>query len=250
MARGVAAALLAAGGVAFGADRVIESVVPALASGSSCSSTVQVANLGARAVSIEAEGHSPGGALVALDGAGGITLQLAPQERKTLRFPVGEETSGAWVLLRERVLSRDLSPVVAVHAQTECVEGDRLRSVTREVAYPTRNPWYEGGVAELPGARIELINTSEQPALAKVCYSRGNLYSNGGSRLETLCSEQSEVRIPPFGSREFAVSHDGSTWFSLKTAGDSIVLEMLRPAPASSKVFMVDSTIRFGSAVP
>jgi len=250
VARRFPALLLAVAGLAHGAERLLESVVPALASGPSCSSTVELANLGTRQVTVDAEGHWPSGALVPLSGADGVTLRLNPQERKALRLPAGEETTGAWVRLRERVPSPDLSPVIAVYARTECLEADRLRSVTRDVAYPTRNPWYAGDVADLPGARVSLINTGERPALATLCYSHGTLYSNGGSRLAPLCSEESEVRVPPFGSREFPVERNDSTWFSLKTGGDSIVLEMLRPSPASSRMFVVDSTIRFGSEVP
>jgi hypothetical protein len=64
-----------------------------------------------------------------------------------------------------------------------------------------------------------------------------------------VCSDAFDVQIPPFGAREFPVSRDGSTHFSLKTQGTALVIEMLRPLGASIKMYTVDSTIHFGGEV-
>jgi hypothetical protein len=45
------------------------------------------------------------------------------------------------------------------------------------------------------------------------------------------------------------VERQGSAYFSLKTQGDSIVLQMLRPANQGIRIYTVDSTIKFGSEV-
>jgi hypothetical protein len=98
---------------------------------------------------------------------------------------------------------------------------------------------------------ISFINTSERAAKAAACYSAGGLYSvpERGTELLPVCSAAFEVQIPPFGSREFPVERDGSSHFSLKTVGDAIVLEMLRPVEANVRVYEVDSSIKFGEEV-
>jgi len=59
-----------------------------------------------------------------------------------------------------------------------------------------------------------------------------------------------DVQVPPFGTREFPVERQGNSYFSLKTRGDSVVLQMLRPANEGVLVYTVDSTIKFGGEVP
>jgi hypothetical protein len=243
-----------AAGAPFGPGRTMESVVPGLAYGPSCSSVVEVANLGDRSVVVEVEGHRASGALVSA-GTGGDPVVLAPGARRSFRLEIAEETTGAWVKVRERIPSPDLGPVVAAHATTDCVDGDRLRTVRRDVTFPMHSPWFAEDVSSLAGGVIELINAGEQPAHAAVCYSEGNLYSlprqdRNPPALEPVCSEAFETQIPPFGSREFPLERNGSQWFSIKTRGPSIVLQMLRPVEAGVRMYVVDSTIRFGSEVP
>jgi hypothetical protein len=101
---------------------------------------------------------------------------------------------------------------------------------------------------------IALINTAESPARVWGCYSFGVLYSvphndRPAAELTPVCSETIQEMVPPFGSRQFAVAHGGNSHFSLTTRGDAIVLQMLRPAGTSVKVYRVDSTIRFGEEV-
>jgi hypothetical protein len=67
--------------------------------------------------------------------------------------------------------------------------------------------------------------------------------------LQPVCSTAFDVQVPPFGSREFPVSRDGSSHFALKTTSDAIVLEMLRPLAATVRVYRVDSSVRFEGAV-
>ena len=234
-------------------ERTVESIVPALAYGPSCSSVVELRNLGERTAAIDVEGHKASGALVPLAGRPGITVQLRAGERGSYKLEIPEETEGAWVKVREQV--RGAGPVVAVGGTTECVVTNKLRTVGREVAFATRNPWYSSDTAQQHGSLILLINTSEHAAKASVCYSSGGLFSvPGGSRptagLQPICSTAFDVQIPPFGSREFPTEHDSSSHFSLKTEGSAIVLEMLRPMEANVRLYAVDSTIKFGSEVP
>jgi hypothetical protein len=239
---------------ASGQERQVESVVPALAFGGRCSSTVTMQNLSDRVVLADVEAHKPSGGLAPIFGHPAIAMRLAPGERSSYQPQIEEETESGWVKVRERVPSPGLSPVLAVSGATECVVGDQLRRVGRDVVYPTRNPWFLGYVAELSGALVSLINTSERAVQASLCYSAGNLFSVPGStpsaELKPVCSAAFDVQIPPFGAREFPVARDGSTYFSLKTQGAAIVLEMLRPVGASIKMYTVDSTIHFGGEVP
>ena len=198
------------------------SVVPALAYGAKCFSTLQLQNLGDRNVDVDVEGHRESGALVALAGLAGNKVHLGPHEQGSYKLDIPEETSAAWARIRETVPSPDLSPVVAINASTECVIGDQLRTAARGVAYPTRNPWFAGEVAEMRGDLISLINTSESTARASACYSSGGLYSvPAASRvapeLLPICSASIDMQIPPFGSRQFPVARDGSSHLSLKT---------------------------------
>jgi hypothetical protein len=250
----LAALAVAPGAAPAGAqERMVESIVPALAYGPSCSSVVELRNLGERPAAIDVEGHKASGALAPLAGRSGTTVHLAAGERGSYKLDIPEETEGAWVKVRERV--RGAAPVVAIVGTTECVVANQLRTVRRDVAFPTRNPWYSSDTAEPHGSLISLINTSEHAARAAVCYSAGGLFSvPGGPRptagLQPICSTAFEVQIPPFGSREFPTEREGSTHFSLKTEGSAIVLEMLRPVEANFKVYAVDSSIKFGGEVP
>jgi hypothetical protein len=248
-------AAAAAAGAAHAQGRVVESVVPALLYNSSCHSSVSLQNLGLRPVTVEVEGHKGTGALAPLDGLAANTVRLGPRERAGFRLEIEEEMNEGWVRVRERVPSPELSPVIAVGGATECVSGNQLRTVARELAYPTRNPWFSGDVRDLPGGVLTLINASERPAKAEGCYSAGGLYSvpgetRAGGELRPICSATFEVQIAPFGSRQFAVEREGNTHFSLKTVGERIVLEMLRPVDAAIKLYTVNSSIRFGEEVP
>jgi hypothetical protein len=235
-------------------ERVIESVVPALAYGTSCTSSVELQNLGDRPVAVEVEGHRESGALVPPEGRSDVARRLAPHERASYKLGIEEETAGAWIRVREKVPSQELSPVIAVHGTTECVSGNQLRSASREVAYPTRNPWFDADTAEMRAGVISLINTSERPVRASGCYSSGGLYSNPAethraTELLPVCSASFTMQVPPFGSRQFAVAREGSSHFSLRTEGSSIVLQMLRPLAENVRIYAVDSTIQFGSEV-
>ena len=236
------------------AASVTESVLPSLAYGPYCSSTVVLQNLADTTVDVELEGHRSSGAVVPLVGRAGRVIHLAAGERGSYQLQIAEEDSGAWVRVRERMAAL-AAPAVAVSGTTECRQGDQLRTAARQVAYPTRNPWFAGDVADLPGSAISLINTSASAVRASLCYSAGNLYSVPGKtqasrELQPVCSTAFEVQVPPFGTREFPVQRDGSSYFSIKTLGDAIVLQMLRPAKEGVRIYTVDSTIKFGGEVP
>src|SRR3984893_13413373 len=231
-------------------ERVVESVLPSLDYGPSCSSTVNVQNLGDRTASVALESHRASGALVVLEGLPHMALRLDPGKRSSFRLEIKDETGEAWVKLRETIPAPQLSPVVALSGVTECVAADQLRSTAREVAFPIRNPWFSGEAAQMRGNLISLVNTSERPARALLCYSSGNLYSvpsPGRSTLELMpiCSTV-DIQVPPFASLQFPVEREGSSQFSIKTRGDGIVLQMLRPLETGVRIYKVDSTIKFG----
>ena len=235
-------------------ERLIESVLPSLAYGSSCWSSLDLQNLGDRVVIVEVESHRASGALVPLVGHPAMLVRLNAGQRASYRLEIPEETGEAWVKVRERIPSPQLSSIVAIAGTTECVADNRLQTTGREVAYPTRNPWFSGDVEEMRGNVISLVNTSERAAQASLCYSEGNLYSLPSQaqpipQLMPICSYAFEAQIPPFGARQFPVEREGARHFSMKTHGDSIVPRMLRPLATGVKIYSVDSTIKFGAGV-
>jgi hypothetical protein len=235
-------------------ERVIESVLPALAYGAKCSSTVELRNLSDRPVVLEVEGHKGSGALAPLAGHPSNTVRLKGAERTSFKLESEEETTGAWIKIREIIPAPQLTTAVAVSGTTECVSGDQLRTTPRELVYPTRNPWFSGNVSEIPSDEILLINTVERPATAWLCYSEGNLYSVPSParppQLTPICSNSAVVQIPPFGSRQFPVQRENNSYFSLRTAGSAIALQMLRPLDSTVRLYTVDSTITFGREAP
>jgi hypothetical protein len=155
--------------------------------------------------------------------------------------------------VRETLAAAPFSPVVTVSGSTECVAGNELRTVAREVAFPMRNPWFEGDVSELPGDLLALVNTSAQAATASLCYSAAAFYSvpdgRRGGELTPVCTASFAVQVPPFSARQFPVEREGNSHFSLRTRGAAIVLQMLKPQGVHVKVYAVDSSIHFGAEV-
>src|ERR1035437_1989266 len=138
--------LVALAGAQQPAPSAVDSVLPSLAYGPYCSSTVVLQNLADTPVDVELEAHRSSGALVPLAGHAGRVIHLLPGARGSYQLQIQEEESGAWVQVRERAAAR---AAVAVSGITECRQGNQLRTAAREVAYPTRNPWFAGEVAEL-----------------------------------------------------------------------------------------------------
>jgi hypothetical protein len=243
--------LMAAGVMAGERERVVESILPSLDYGPTCWSSVELQNLGDREVTVDIQPHRASGGLVGLVGHGQLILRLKAGEHQSYRLEILDETGRAWIKVRERIPSPQLASVIAVSGRAECAVENQLRSTPREVAYPTRNPWFSGDIEEMHGNLISLVNTSELAAQASLCYSAGNLYSVPGNgratgELTPICSASFDVQIPPFASRQFSVEHDGNSHFSMKTQGEGIVLQMLRPLETGIKVYSVDSTIKFG----
>ena len=231
--------------LAAGQERVVETVVAGAAPAAGCSETVEIANAGSRRAAVEIEMHRESGALVAIDGS---SIELAPGERRSYALD-----AGTWTGVRERIPSPQDAPVAAARGVTVCVLGDRAVTSVRDPAFPMRNPWYAGEVSA-PEAVVLLINAGEAPVRASACYSAGNLYAVPGSggeppAFEPVCSETVDVKVPPFAVHEFPVALNGSRWFGLRTRGPSIVLQMLRPVDDGGKLFVVDSSIRFGGEV-
>jgi hypothetical protein len=243
--------LIAATANAAEPERVVTSILPSLDYGSSCWSSVTLTNLGDRVVTVEIEAHRAGGGLTGLTGLNEMVLHLNPGERVSHRLEVSDESGVGWLKVRERIPSPKLSPVIAVSGLSECTVANQLRSTPRELSYPTRNPWFSGDVEEMKGNLISLVNTSERAAQASLCYSEGNLYSvptaaHPTPELTLVCSKSFDVLIPPYAAHQFPVERDGSTHFGIKTMGDAIVLQMLRPLATGVKVYTVDSSVKFG----
>lgn len=237
------------------AERVIDTVLPALAYGATCSSKVRLRNLADTAVTIDVEGHQASGALAPLAGLPVRVIHLGPGQQGEYQLDIEEETTAAWVKIRERIPEARDAPVVALSGATECRNENQLRVANRPVAYPMKNPWFSGDVADLRGGMITIVNTTEQPARARACYSSGSLYSvrrpgQPPAELQPICSATLDIQIPPFGTREIPVERNGNSHFSLATMGESIVLEMLRPATEGVHIYTVDSSIHFGEEVP
>jgi hypothetical protein len=232
-------------------ERWVESIVPSLTYGADCWSTVNLQNLGDRAVLVEIEPHRADGALVPLLNLSQTTRRLDPGQRVSYQLAIEEDTTGAWVRVREKVPSPELSPVVAVSGTTESILDNQLRTTIRQVVYPVRNPWVTTGVDDRHGHLLSMINASERPARASLCYSSGNYYSvpsetHAVPQVTPICSHSFEVQIPPFATRQFPLERESSSQFTIKTLGDAIVLEILRPLEAGVKIYTVDSTIKFG----
>src|ERR1700691_3401873 len=232
-------------------ERVVTSILPSLDYGSSCWSSVALNNLGDRVVTVEIEAHRTGGGLIGLAGLDEMVLQLKPGERASHRLEVTDEAGVGWLKVRERIPSPKLSPVIAISGLSECTVDNQLRSTPRELSYPTRNPWFSGDIEDMHENLISVVNTSERAAQASLCYSAGNLYSvptsaHPSPELTLVCSKAFEVLIPPYAARQFPVERDDSTHFGIKTVGDAIVLQMLRPLATGVKVYSVDSTVKFG----
>jgi hypothetical protein len=232
-------------------DRIVTSILPSLDYGTACWSTVTLANLGDRVVTVEIEAHRAEGGLIGLAGLDETVLHLNPGEHVSHRLEVTDEAGVGWLKVRERIPAPQLAPVVAVSGLSECTVDNQLRSTPRQLSYPTRNPWFSGDIEQMTGNMITVVNTSERAAQASLCYSRGNLYSvpttgRAAPELTLVCSKAFEVLLPPYATRQFPVQRDDSTHFGVKTMGDAIVLQMLHPVAAGVKVYSVDSTVKFG----
>ncbi len=246
--------LLAASATAADQERIVTSIVPSLDYGAACWSTLTVANLSDRVVIVELEAHREGGGLVGLAGLSSAVLHLPPGQRATPRLEITDESGQGWLKVREHIPSPKLAPAIAVSAVSECTVHDRLLTTPRQISYPTRNPWFSGDVEEMHGSLISLVNTSEREARASLCYSAGNLYSvptaaHPAPELTLVCSSSFDVQIPPYAARQYPVEREDSSHFSIKTQGEAIVLQMLRPVESGVKVYKVDSSITFGGEV-
>ncbi len=232
-------------------ERAVTSILPSLDYGPTCWSTITLSNLGDRAVTVDLEAHRAGGGLVGLDGLASMIVHLAPGEHVAPRLEITDESGVGWVKIREHIPSPNLTPVIAVSALSECTVENQLRSTPRQLSYPTRNPWFSGDIEDMSANMITVVNTSERAAQASLCYSQGNLYSvptdaHPTDELKLVCSDSFDVLVPPYATRQFPVHRGASTHFSVKTIGDAIVLQMLRPVAAGLKVYSVDSTVKFG----
>ena len=246
--------LLAAAQTGTGAGAVSESVLPNLTANRTCASRVQLQNLGDVRVIVEVEAHRGTGALVPLAGLPGRTVALNPGERHSYQPRIEEDDPAAWVRVREHLPSPRASPTLAVSGATLCRDREGAHSAARPVAFPARNPWFAAETADLPGAILTLVNLSPATAQVSLCYGSGTLIGVPGDsassrELRPLCSATQDVQVPAYAARQFPIEHEGNSYFSLRTRGDLLILELLRPSPATAGLFTVDSSIQFGGVV-
>jgi hypothetical protein len=248
----ILAAAWSASAAEVASGHVVESFVPALAFSYDCQSHVMLKNLGDAAVKVEVEGHAAGGGLVPLLGRRNQTW-IKPGETLDYTLEIAGDTGGAWLRIREHVPSQADPPVIAVRASVGCLSGNVLVNTTREVAFPMRSPWFAGSSVEWSGVELWAVNVSPRPARAHVCYSSGTYYilpdESGHSTIppqpQPVCSRSDDIQMAPWASYRFPLEQDGSTHFSLRTEGEAILLQALRPAPAGSSTFEVESRIVF-----
>lgn len=221
-----------------------DSVIASLDYGPACSSTLEMVNTADREAVAEVRAHKGSGALVLMSGQSGTTARIPAHGRLLLKLQVENESGSGWARVRDRDGS------LALSASVECVEENRLVTSPRAVVYPMRNPWFAGDVAGLADGIVTAINVSERPARLSACYSAGNLVTAGGPTLTPLCSETMDAIVPPFGTRRIPVERGANSWFSVRSRGEALVLEMLRPLAPRVNLFRVDSTIQFGREVP
>lgn len=248
----ISALLLASLGGSLYAEqgRAIVSVLSPLAYGPNCWSTVALQNLGTKEVAVKVEGHKGSGALVLLAGWPSLSLIVSPAQKISLRLEVpGEESPEGWVRVSEAT-DADQSPMIAVSGQTECVDNDQLTTTSQTVAFPTRDPWLDAEVKDLRGQTVMILNTANKAAAANVCYSSGitaglpREKGTGGDSV-SVCAKTLRLQIPPFGTVTLPVVHEGSSEFSIKTFGESMVLRMLLPQSGAMKTYKVDSSVTF-----
>ena len=75
---------------------------------------MELQNLGNREVAAEVKAHKSSGALAPLVGHNGTQVRLSAGEQAEYKLQLPEETTGAWVRVREKIPSPQLSPVLAV----------------------------------------------------------------------------------------------------------------------------------------
>src|SRR6478672_5568279 len=106
--------------------RVVETVLPGLAYGPSCSSAISLQNLGEQDVTVENEGHQSSGALVPIEGDSGMRVRLGAGEIGLYRLHIPDQDADAWATIRERVPVDRPAARIAVSATTECVVKNEL----------------------------------------------------------------------------------------------------------------------------
>lgn len=233
--------------------RAVVSVLSPLAYGPHCWSSVKLQNLGDRNVTVRVEGHKGSGALVALGGADSIVVKLAPAGEKTLRLDVpGEESPEGWVKITEFFLPAE-TPVLSTSAQTECTDGDQVTTVPQTAAFPTRDPWLAGDLADFRGRTALVLNASFETAVVRVCYTHGVTVTNPAGRAGTepvaLCNASVLRQIPPFGTTTVSLEYEGNSAVAVTTRGSSIVLRLLLPQSGTTRTYAVDSAVTFDEVV-
>ena len=241
--------LLLSGGMAAAPapSRSVVSVVAPMTYGRQCWSTVELRNLGIRAVAVTVEGHKESGALVGLEGTESTVVKLAPRQRLSLKLrdAEGDEAMG-WVRVLEELAGGWDRPVVAVSGKTECLAGEQLRTMAQTVSYPMRNPELESLVEEMPGRVVLLLNSGGEAATVDICYSRGS-WTVVDDQRRMICTATSYVQLPPFGLATAPISREGSTEIVVKGTGGELVIRAMRLEAEKTRVYSVDSSIQFGS---
>ena len=236
--------LLAIGACLYGQSTT---VLPGLYYSSHCDSEIELRNLSAKVVSAQIEGHRSDGSLTGIREIPSTRLRLNPGQRRTIHLDIKEDE--AWASISE-----SSTRVIAISAKTSCRDSDKdsFSVVTRPVAYPLLNPGFDlpFDQALRDGSQLLILNLSQTSAHWIACYSAGHLVSqtlnsHANGEMVELCAETRENQIGPFASTRLEMLRNDRALIHLKTAGESIVLQLLKPDAQLRNLFRVDSTIRF-----
>jgi hypothetical protein len=222
--------------------RHLATIIPGLYYSAACDSDIELRNLAQRAIVVEVAGYRSDGSLTALEDSPVNRIQLAAGQRKKVRLAV--QSDEAWAEILE--ISNAHSSL-AISANTSCRDGTGLRTVPRPVAYPLASPSFQMDFEQAPhdGSQLLVLNPTESGIQFAACYSGGHLISNDKGEMVPLCSESYDTALAPFHSTRLDLEREGRVLVRLRTAGDAVVLQMLKPAALQLNLFRVDSTIRF-----
>jgi hypothetical protein len=217
-------------------------VLPELQYTRHCSTGISAKNTSQRYVDAEVTPHTSNGALLGLVERKSNRLRLAPFESVQVKIDVQDQT--VWAAITETVPSPKLHPVLAIGAQTQCVDVNELLTATREIA-PLVNDPRLSFTAPPKDAVLLIINASSSRAIWSACYSAGNTVSNGRGEMVPLCSEELDRTLAPYQSWRLPAAFEGKPLIRFTAQGSAIALQMLTPSAPQVQLYKVESTIRF-----
>ena len=230
---------------ALSQNRAYTVVLPELQYSGHCVSEAVLSNLSLRFVDVEIVGHRSNGGLLGLVGSKSNRLRLAPSARVLFRLDVEDDIG--WAEVIEIVPSPRLRPVLSVSGKTECLDGNELLTVRREIAALTANPHFslDPSTVAAKGGVLLLINVSDTSLHWSACYSAGHTVSNGQGEMTPLCSTTEESTLAPYQSWRVMTAMDGKQLVRFSAAGPAVALQFFAPTEPKVNLFHVESRITF-----